>query len=151
MKHSVMGLAAGLGVALLASAPAAMGSIYGSGEGYYYMAFAPSPGSTSGYVYTKVGPFETQDACWQARNADFGNGDSWLPFEGTNIKCVWIFHNELDAFNDALSDWNSVAGGGNTPPGGLGVEQLEAIADLQRLHAIERYKRDLSNLLRSPQ
>jgi hypothetical protein len=149
MKHSSFGLVAALGLVLLSAAPVATGSIYGSGEGYYYVAYSYSTGYPPGYQYMKVGPFATEEDCWQARNDDYGNGDSWLPYDGSGIQCDWIFHNEVSAFDDALADWNALSGGGNTPPVVIGVEQIQAIAELQRRYGIERYKRDVSEVLRA--
>ncbi len=147
MKHFRIRAAAALALALIAAAPAVLASIYGPGEGYYYISYTHT-GGVPAYQYMKVGPFASEEACWAARDIDASNGDAWFPFWGTGIQCTWVYHNEVSAFDDALSKWNTIAGGGNNPPRPLDAEKLQIIAELQRVYEIERYKRQLDEILR---
>lgn len=148
MKRFIHALIAALALLLLPPAPVALASIHGPGEGYYYISYTQISSHPPVYQYMKIGPFETPEACQAARSNDETNGDAWLPFWGTGIQCTWVYHNEVAAFDDALSIWNTVSGGGNNPPGLLDAEALQIIAELQQVYEIERYKRQLGEILR---
>ncbi len=150
MKFRKLGLAAGLALACSVLAPLATASINGPGEGYYYIAYSTTGGYPPGTHFMSVGPFADQNSCMQARNADYGNGDAWLPYDGTGIHCTWIFHNEVGALEDALDNWNTVAGGGgggNSHPGYLDVAKLERIAELREIYQLKRYEAEVAEVL----
>lgn len=148
MKFRKLSLAAGVALACTMAAPLAIASIYGSGEGYYYIAIAPAGGYPPSNQYMSIGPFAEYEECVLARNADFGDGDAWVPFEGTGIKCSWVFHNEVGALEDTLEHWNTVVGGGgNTGPGYLDTAKLERIAELREIHRVDRYEAAMVEVL----
>jgi hypothetical protein len=147
MKFQKLSLAAGLALACTLAAPLATASIYGPGEGYYYIAYTMTGGFPSSAQYMSVGPFADQNECNLARNADYGNGDAWLPFDGSGIHCTWVFHNEVGALEDTLEHWNTVVGGGNTRPGYLDVAKLERIAELREIHQVDRYEAAMVEVL----
>lgn len=148
MKHTTFGLAAALGLALLASAPVATGSIYGAGEGYYYVARSYTGNYPNPYQYMKVGPFDEEADCWQDWNNESNDLDSWYPYVGTGIQCDWLFHSEVSSFDDALDAWNTIVGGGGNPHVEFGVAELQDIAQLQQEYQIERYERAVIEVLR---
>lgn len=147
MKLRKLGLAAGLALACSLAAPLASASIYGSGEGYYYIAVSNTGGYPPSAQFMSVGPFADVESCNQARQADFGNGGPWQPFEGSGIHCTWVFHNEVGALEDTIEIWNTVPGSGGTPPGQVDVAKLERIAELREIHRVDRYEAEVVEVL----
>ena len=147
MKHTSLGLAAGLGLALLASTPVATASIYGPGDGYYYIAYSHTGNLPNPNQYIKVGPFAEEADCWAHWEEEKNDGDGWKPFVGSGLQCDWVFGSEVPAFDDALDAWNSIAGGGD-PHVGFGVaELLKEIVQLQHGYQIERYKAEVAEVV----
>ena len=119
---------------VVGSASAALSSF-----GYFYIAYT---GTWPDYTYIMVGPFATKEECEEARWADYGDGDAYLPYDGTGIKCTGIFEDDLPAYNDILDIWNEpVAGGGNDHPW-LDAEMVEAAKILR-----EAYEGELREVL----
>jgi hypothetical protein len=142
-------LAAGVALVALSFAPLAMADINGEGSGYYYIAFsAMNNGGMTTYQYADVGPFSTQPDCEIVRNADYGDGNGWLPFDGTGISCAWVYHGDLGAMEDTLEDWNSLAGGGGGPIH-VDAVKLKAISNLRRTYSIDRYEAEVAEILRA--
>lgn len=85
-----------------------------SSFGYFYIAYT---GTWPDYTYVMRGAYATKEECEDARWADYGDGDAYLPYDGTGIKCTGIFEDDLPAYEDIIDIWNEPsAGGGNDRP-----------------------------------
>jgi hypothetical protein len=150
MKNLKSRIAAGIALAALSFAPLAMADINGEGSGYYYIAFTTiNNGGMNTYQYADVGPFSTQPDCEIVRNADYGDGNAWIPFDGTGISCAYVYHGDLGAMEDTLEEWNSLAGGGGGGPIHVDAVKLKAISNLRRTYSIDRYEAEVAEILRA--
>lgn len=139
-------LATSIALAMTGMAPNAAAEIGGASPGYYYIATTGAPL----YQYRKVGAFATQDACAQARAADYGNGDDWIPYDGTGIQCTYVYATEVGSMNDVLSHWNSVSGGNSgTTAGHMNEQKLRAISELRGIYQVESYEADMVRILQT--
>lgn len=142
-------IASGIALATLSFAPLAMADINGEGSGYYYIAYSATGNVFSPYQYADVGPFSTQPDCEVARNADYGDGNAWMPFDGTGISCVYVYSGDLGAMEDTLEEWNSLAGGGGNGPIYVDTAKLRTISNLRRRYSIDRYEAEVAQILKA--
>lgn len=143
-------LATSIALAMASMAPSTQAAATGNSPGYYYIAYTYTGGSPNPYQYMRVGAFATQQACAQARAADYGNGDAWIPYDGTGIQCTYVYANEVGSMNDVLSHWNSIAGGDNgTTIGYADPQKLKAIAELRDIYQLESYEADMVRILQT--
>jgi hypothetical protein len=148
MKHLKTLVAAAVACTTLAIPQFASADIHGPGSGYYYVAYSATGDIFSPYHYHDVGPFSTQSDCEQARWADYGDNNGWLPFDGSGISCTYVYGSEVGAMEDTLEEWSSLAGGG-TATGTLTPAKLRAISELRRTYNIDRYEAEVSAVLKS--
>lgn len=93
--------------------------------GWFYTA-QQYTGSYS-YNYASRGPYATQEDCNLARNADFGDGDTWLPSESLGNGCSWRFESDYGAYEEIFDKYNLAPGGDNN---GGGINHGNTIGEL---------------------
>lgn len=121
----------------------------GTGAGWYYTAINEvQVNGVTQYSYASRGAFNSEDACWQEVNIDYGNNDGWLPYSGSPI-CTYRYENELGAYDDILDDWNdNIAGGGSGNGNVFANEEFMAkVKDLRKTYKIEEYRERLSGMI----
>jgi hypothetical protein len=147
MKRLKICITASAALVAAISCPVATATIYGEGEGFYYISFSQNDSYPGGNQFMSVGPFAEVEDCVAAQQDDADNNDSWLPYYGTGIQCDWVFHGEVDSLQDAVDHWNTPIGNGSNPPGKLDAATLQSIAGLRRVYDVEGYEARLDALL----
>lgn len=102
------------------------------------------------YHYNSVGPFADEDSCWDAVNHDYGNGDAWLPFEGSP-KCTFRFETDYQIYEDILDVWNTVS----PPTGGAGSvilneRLIREIGEIRNQYNVPAYERAVISKITDP-
>lgn len=113
------------------------------------------------YNYTSRGPFASEEDCNLARNADFGDGDAWLPSESLGNGCSWRFESDYGAYEEIFDNYNLASAGGNGNGGinhgeviGKLISDKELISDITKLrdvYEIKSYETKLDSMITDPE
>ncbi|GAA4365325.1 hypothetical protein [Kangiella marina] len=157
MKHLktilITAAAVGLGATSINSSAASNCATCG---GWFYTA-QQYTGNYS-YNYDSRGPFSTEEACNLARNADFGDGDTWLPSESLGNGCSWRFETDYAAYEEIFDSYNLASPGGNGGTGygdtiGALISDKELIRDITTLRdvfEVDAYESKLESMIVDP-
>ena len=112
-------------------------------QGWYYTTIWYSGGSPQ---FGQVGAFSTLEDCQSARWDDYGDGGA-VPWDGGG-GCIYVYENDLDAYNELIDARNlNINNGNGMPSGEMDIQELLAeINVIMQEHNIKDYKKKLSKL-----